>query len=84
MKVSRIEITGLEIIGPNDDITYGEAMENRLIKSNKFVGRGIVAWSGNNIRIHHNHTDHKCYIHTFHQFLVTYVVHVGHYVAMAV
>ena len=58
VKVTRIEISGLEIIGPNDDITYGEAMENRLIKSNKFVGRGIVAWSGNNIRIHNNKVHH--------------------------
>ena len=58
MKVTRIEISGLEIIGPNDGITYGEAMKNRLIKSNKFIGRGIVAWSGNNIRIHNNKVHH--------------------------
>ena len=56
--VTRIEISGLEIVGPNDDITYGEAMEDRLVKSNKFIGRGIVAWSGNNIRIHNNKVHH--------------------------
>ena len=44
-KVKRIEISGLEIIGQNWNITYEEAMENRVSrKDNKFVGRGIVSW----------------------------------------
>ena len=45
-KVERVEISGFEIIGPNNDITYEEAMEDRLIKNKMFIGRGIVAWSG--------------------------------------
>ena len=45
-KVERVEISGLKIVGPNNDITYEEAMENRLIKNSMFRGRGIVAWSG--------------------------------------
>ena len=46
LKVERVEISGFEIIGPNNDITYEEAMEDRLIKNKMFIGRGIVAWSG--------------------------------------
>ena len=57
--VTRIEITGLEIVGPNNDITLEQAQADRLIKSKKFLGRGIVAWSGNNINIHGN-TVHHC------------------------
>jgi len=56
--VSRIEITGLDIEGPNADITLEQAQADRLIKSKKFTGRGIVAWSGNNINIHHNKVHH--------------------------
>ena len=41
--MTKIEISGEEIIGPNDDITYGEAMGSILIKSNKFMGRRILA-----------------------------------------
>ena len=48
VQVERIEISGFEIIGPNKEITYEEAMENRLIKNKMFRGRGIVAWSGKN------------------------------------
>ena len=44
--MERIEIKGLEIVGPNEGITLAEAQEQRLIKSKKFVGRGIVVWSG--------------------------------------
>ena len=46
VQVERVEISGFEIIGPNEEITYEEAMENRLIKNKMFIGRGIVAWSG--------------------------------------
>ena len=44
--VERIEITGLEIVGPSEDITLAQAQADRLVKSKKFLGRGIVAWSG--------------------------------------
>jgi len=56
--VSRIEISGLEIIGPNNDITLEQAQADRLIKSKKFLGRGVVAWSGNHISIHDNKVHH--------------------------
>ena len=58
LQVQRVEISGLEIIGPNEDITLEEAMEDRMIKSKKFRGRGIVSWSGNNIFIHRNKVHH--------------------------
>ena len=50
-KVSRLEITGLKIVGPNKDITKEEALADRLIKSNKFKGRGIALWSGKKINL---------------------------------
>ena len=56
--MSRVEISGLEIIGPSEEITLEEAMADRLVKSNKFLGKGIVSWSGNNINIHHNSVHH--------------------------
>ena len=56
--MERIEIRGLEIVGPNQEITLAEAQADRLVKSKKFLGRGIVAWSGNNIRIHRNKVHH--------------------------
>ena len=58
-KVTRVEISGFEIVGPNDDITKDEAMEDRLLHSKKFSGRGIVIWSGDHIRIHNNEV-HDC------------------------
>lgn len=30
--ISNIEIAGLEIIGPNESITWSKAMENRIVK----------------------------------------------------
>ena len=48
-KVSRVEITGFEIVGPNKDITKKEAMADRLLHSKKFSGRGIAIWSGNTL-----------------------------------
>jgi len=56
--VSRVEISGLEVIGPNSEISLQEAQADRLIKSKKFLGRGIVAWSGNHINIHDNKVHH--------------------------
>ena len=45
MKVQRIEISGLVIVGQNGNITYEEAMENRISKQDeKFIGRGILSW----------------------------------------
>ena len=58
LQVQRVEITGLEIVGPNADITLEQAQADRLIKSKMFLGRGIVSWSGNNIFIHHNKVHH--------------------------
>ena len=54
-----MEISGMEVIGPNEEISLEQAMADRLVKSNKFLGKGIVSWSGNNINIHHN-TVHHC------------------------
>ena len=49
VKVKRIEISGLEIIGQNWNITYEEALENRVSnQDNKLVGRGIVSWKEGN------------------------------------
>ena len=53
-KVKRIEISGFEIIGPNDKITKIQAENDRLIHSKKFSGRGIAIWSGSHIRIENN------------------------------
>ena len=36
--VSRVEISGFEIVGPNRDITKDEALEDRLLHSNRQVG----------------------------------------------
>ena len=58
-RVSKIEIKGLEIIGPNQNINKEESLADRLIHSKKFSGRGIAIWSGNHIRIHNN-TVHHC------------------------
>ena len=44
--ISNIEIAGLEIVGPNESITYEDAMKNRLIKRNYYTGRGIAIWAG--------------------------------------
>ena len=49
-----LEVAGFEIAGPNADITYDEAMANRLIQSNKYSGRGICVWGGSHIHIHDN------------------------------
>ena len=53
-KVSRIQISGFEIVGPNYKITKTEAENDRLKNSKKFSGRGIAIWSGNHIRIENN------------------------------
>ena len=54
--MERIEITGLEIVGPSEGITLAQAQADRLVKSKKFLGRGIVAWSGEILLLpsHHN------------------------------
>merc|ERR1719322_2232637 len=57
--VSRVEISGFEIGGPNRDITKEEALEDRLLHSNRFIGRAIAIWGGNHINIH-NVTAHHC------------------------
>ena len=40
-------------MGPNRDITEEEAMEDRLLHSNYFSGRGIKITDSNHIKIHH-------------------------------
>ena len=52
--VARIEISGLEIKGPNQKITKAQAKADRLLHSNYFSGRGIAVWSGSHIRIRQN------------------------------
>lgn len=52
--VDHFQITGFEIEGPNKMITYEEAMDDRLIQSNRYTGRGIAVWSGDHIRIANN------------------------------
>ena len=55
-----IEIRGFEIEGPNQKISYEEALGDRLLHSNYFSGRGIAVWSGcHHIRITHNKV-HDC------------------------
>jgi len=50
--IRNIEIAGLEIVGPNESITYEDAMANRLIKRTYYTGRGIAIWAGHHIYIH--------------------------------
>ena len=62
-RVKRVEISRFDIFGPNSFLTKEEALNDRTLKrddanSNLFLGRGIVAWSGNNIYIHHNKVHH--------------------------
>mmetsp|Transcript_27583 Transcript_27583/g.41731 ORF Transcript_27583/g.41731 Transcript_27583/m.41731 type:complete len:585 (-) Transcript_27583:1085-2839(-) len=50
--IANIEISNLEIRGPNEDITWEEAMQNRIIKRTHYNGRGIAIWAGHHIYIH--------------------------------
>jgi parallel beta-helix repeat protein len=54
-----LEISGFEIEGPNQSITYNDAIANRLIKDKFYTGRGIAIWSGHHINIHDN-VIHDC------------------------
>ena len=56
--VTRVEISGFEIVGPNAGLTKEEAEADRLLHSKKFSGRGIAIWSGNHSYIHHNKVHH--------------------------
>lgn len=62
-RVSYVDISGLEIEGPNQQITKSEALANRLIHDNYFSGRGIAIWGGtgypHHINIHHMNV-HDC------------------------
>ena len=51
--VSNLEISGMEIIGPNQHISFEEAYANRLLSLRRYRGRGIAIWGGNHIFIHH-------------------------------
>lgn len=50
--LKNIEVAGLEIVGPNDVISYEEAMADRLMKRTYYTGRGIAIWAGSHIYIH--------------------------------
>jgi len=52
-----LEISGFEIQGPNQQITYNEANSYRLIPNNYYKGRGITVWAsggGHHIILHSN------------------------------
>ena len=57
--INHLEISGIEIIGPNQEINYQTAMSNRLIQDNYFTGRGIAIWEGHHININ-NCKIHDC------------------------
>jgi len=57
--ISNIEISGLEIRGPNVNISWEDAMQNRIIKRTHYNGRGIAIWAGHHIFIH-NMVVHHC------------------------
>jgi len=50
--VTNLEISGVEIIGPNEQISYNEAYANRLLERQRYKGRGIAIWAGHHIYIH--------------------------------
>lgn len=60
--ITHLEIGGLEIQGPNNNIDYESAKANRYwyVNNNNaelkhyFHGRGIAIWGGHNINIHNN------------------------------
>lgn len=54
-----LEISGFEIIGPNQTITYLNALDNRPVGANYYKGRGIAIWNGHHINIFNN-TVHDC------------------------
>ena len=49
-RTRRLEVSGFEVVGPNAQISYEEAFADRLLHSNRYSGRGIVARSGSHIR----------------------------------
>ena len=55
---SHIEISGLEISGINESITYNQAMNYRPTQNNYFSGRGISIWRGHHININNNIVHH--------------------------
>ena len=46
-------------MGPNRGITEEEAMEDRLLHSNYFSGRGFKITDSNHVKVHHV-TAHHC------------------------
>lgn len=51
--VKDIEIYGLDIEGPNQDIVYADAYADRVEGSAYYSGRGVAIWKGERIHIHH-------------------------------
>ncbi len=58
-KVNYIDISGIEIEGPNQSISRAEATANRLIQDTYYSGRGVAIWTGHHIKIH-NMKIHDC------------------------
>ncbi len=54
-----LEISGLEIAGPNQNINYQQAINNRTVGNNYYAGRGIAIWKGHHININNNKI-HDC------------------------
>lgn len=50
--VRNFELSGVEIVGPNAEISYVEAISNRLLGRKRYTGRGVAIWSGDHIYIH--------------------------------
>ena len=56
--VTRVEVRGFIVDGPNAQITEAEATADRLLHSPRFSGRGIVVWGGAHVWIHNNTVSH--------------------------
>lgn len=61
--VSYIDISGLEIEGPNQKITKQMALNNRLRHDAYFSGRGIAVWGGDASRYPHHIKMHHMKVH---------------------
>ena len=53
-----VEVSGFEVEGYNQVITYEEALADRLLHSYRFSGRGIFIRSSDHIRVANNRVHH--------------------------
>lgn len=53
LSVRHVEIYGLEIAGENQNISYADAMADRMSGSKYYSGRGVAIWKGDHIHLHH-------------------------------